>query len=73
MFEASIPQIKEGKPLSSLTSLRITRPAAYPGPPILHLVCPSHACFYNCTSNLIMLTDIKLLLVCQGNISSLVQ
>ncbi|XP_028401339.1 E3 ubiquitin-protein ligase TTC3-like [Dendronephthya gigantea] len=37
MFEASIPQIKEGKPLSSLTSLRIARPASYPGPPILHL------------------------------------
>jgi hypothetical protein len=40
MFDTSIPQLKEGKPLSSLTSIRIAGPATYPGPPILHLVSP---------------------------------
>lgn len=37
-FETFIPQLKEGKPLASLKSLRIVRPGPYPCPPILHLV-----------------------------------
>ena len=45
MFEQSIPQLKEGKPLSSLTPLRIAPPATYPGPPILYLVSSCYTCF----------------------------
>ncbi|XP_046852990.1 uncharacterized protein LOC124446205 isoform X2 [Xenia sp. Carnegie-2017] len=37
MFDSSITKLKEGIPLSSLTSLRIVHPSPYPGPPILQL------------------------------------